>query len=50
MQAINDRTIISYSTQKLFIIVINNEAKLISNCFKFYVVNMQNYEIIFELS
>ncbi len=50
MQTINDRTIILYNTQRLAITIMNNEAKLMSNYFKFYVVDMRNYEIIFELS
>jgi len=50
MQIINSCIVVLYKTQKLFIAIINSEEICKNNCFEFYVVNMQEYKIVFELS
>jgi len=50
VQAINNCIIVSYKTQKLSIVIVNSKEIRKSDYFKFYVVNMQEYKIIFELS
>ncbi len=49
VQIVNNRIIALYKTQKLSIVIINNKEIRKSNCFKFYIINIQNYKIIFEL-
>jgi len=49
MQVVNNRIIVLYKIQKLFIAIVNNKEIRKSNCSKFYVVNIQSYKIIFEL-
>jgi len=50
IQIVNNRIIVLYKTQELFIAIINSEEIRKSDRFKFYIVNMQKYKIIFELS
>ncbi len=35
--------------QKLFIAIVNNKKIRKNNCFKFYIINIQDYKIIFKL-
>jgi len=49
MQVVNNRIIALYKTQKLFNAIINNKEIHKSDRFKFYIVNIQNYKIIFKL-
>ncbi len=49
MQVVNNRIIVLYKIQKLFIAIVNNKEIRKSNCSKFYVINIQSYKIIFEL-
>jgi len=50
VQIVNSRIVVLYKTQKLSIAIINSKETHKSNCFEFYVVDMQEYKIIFELS
>ena len=50
MQIVNKRIIISYNTQKLLIAIIDNFKHRKNDCCLFYVVNMQDYDIILKLS
>jgi len=50
MQIVNNCIVVLYKTQELSIAIVNNKEIRKSNCFEFYVINIQEYEIIFELS
>ena len=50
MQIVNERTVISYDTQKFSIAMINNLEHRKNNYCQFYVVNMQDYDIILKFS
>jgi len=50
VQIVNNHIVALYKTQKLSIAIVNNKEIRKSNCFKFYVINMQKYEIILKLS
>jgi len=50
VQIVNNRIVVSYKTQKLSIAIVNSEKNRKSDCFEFYVVNIQEYKIILELS
>ncbi len=50
IKIVNNRIIVLYKTQKLFITIVNSEEIRKSNCFEFYIINMQKYKIILKLS
>jgi len=50
VQVVNNRIIVLYKTQKLLIAIVNSEEICKSNCFKFYVIDIQKYEFFFKLS
>ena len=50
MQIVNEYINISYNMQKLSIILINNFEVQKDNRYQFYAINIQNYNIILELS
>ncbi len=49
VQVVNNRIVVLYKIQKLSIAIINNKEIRKSDCSKFYIINMRNYKIIFEL-
>ena len=49
MQIVNERTVISYDTQKFSIAMIDSLKHRKNNRCQFYVVNMQDYDIILKL-
>ena len=49
IQIINNRIVALYRTQKLSIAIVDSKEIYKSNCFKFYVINIQNYKIILKL-
>jgi len=49
VQIVNNCIVVLYRTQKLSIAIINSKEICKNNCFKFYIINIQNYKIIFEL-
>ncbi len=49
IQVVNNCIIVLYKTQKLFITIVNNKEIRKSDCSKFYIINIQNYKIIFKL-
>jgi len=50
IQIVDSRIVVLYKTQKLSIAIVNSEETYKSDCFKFYIVDIQKYKIIFELS
>ena len=48
MQIVNERTVISYNTQKLLIAMINNFKYRKDDRCLFYVVNMRDYDMILK--
>ena len=50
MQIVNERIIILYDTQKFLIAMIDNFEHRKDDCCQFYVVNIQNYDIILKFS
>jgi len=49
VQIVNNRIVVLYKIQKLSIAIVNSKEIRKSNCFKFYIINMRNYKIIFKL-
>jgi len=49
IQVVNNCIVILYKIQKLFIAIINNKKICKNNYSKFYIINIQNYKIIFKL-
>jgi len=49
VQIVNNCIIVLYKMQELSIAIVNSKEIRKSNCFKFYVINIQEYEIILEL-
>jgi len=49
IQIFNNCIVVLYKIQKLSITIINNKEIYKSNCSKFYIINIQNYKIIFKL-
>jgi len=50
VQVIDSCIVALYKTQELFIAIVNSKEIRKSDRFKFYIINMQKYKIIFELS
>jgi len=50
MQIVNSCIVVLYKTQKLSIAIINSKEICKSDCFEFYIINMQKYKIILKLS
>jgi len=50
VQVIDSCIVDLYKTQELFIAIVNSKEIRKSDRFKFYIINMQKYKIIFELS
>jgi len=50
VQIVDNRIVVLYKTQELSIAIVNSKEIRKSNCFEFYVIDMQKYEIILELS
>ena len=50
MQIVNERIIISYDTQELLIVIINNLEHRKNDRCQFYAVNIRNYDMILKLS
>ena len=48
MQIMNKRIVISYDTQKLLIAMIDNFKHRKNDRYQFYVVNMQDYDMILK--
>ena len=48
MQIVNERTVISYDTQKLLIVIIDNFKHRKNDYYQFYAVNMQDYDMILK--
>jgi len=49
VQIVNNCIVVLYRTQELSIAIINSEEIYKSNCFEFYIIDIQEYKIIFEL-
>ncbi len=49
IQIFNNYIVVLYKTQKFFIVIVNSKKIYKSNCSKFYIINIQNYKIIFKL-
>ena len=49
MQAVNERIVILYNTQKFSIAIIDNFKYRKNNCCQFYIINMQDYDMILKL-
>jgi len=50
VQIVDNRIVVLYKTQELSIAIVNSEEIRKSNYFEFYVIDIQKYKIIFELS
>ena len=50
MQIVNERIIISYNTQKLLIMIIDNFKHRKDDRCLFYIINMQDYDMILKFS
>ena len=49
MRIIDDRIVIFYKTQKLLITLIDNINARKNDCFKFYTINIREYDIILKI-
>jgi len=50
IQIVNNCIVVLYKMQKLSIAIVNCKEIRKSDCFKFYIVDIQEYKIILELS